>query len=95
MQIFDRNGVELTTRALGSSLRRGDRPICYAEARCAIFRESPVSDWAHALHDGEWIENDGIKSLVVIAWEKFDGGLSRPELMLVPSNWRELFSVKA
>lgn len=95
MQIFNKNGVDLTSRALGSSLRRGDRPICYAQARCAIFRESLVLGWAHALHDGEWIENDGTKSLVVIAWEKFDGGLSRPELMLVPRNWRELFSVKA
>lgn len=95
MQIFDRNGVELTTRALGSSLRRGDKPICYAQARCAIFRESPVSNWAHALRAGEWIENDGAKSLVVVAWEKFDGGLSRPDLLLVPRNWRELFSAKA
>lgn len=95
MQVFSKNGTELTVRALGSNLRRGDRPICYAEARCAIFRESPVLDWAHALRDGEWIENDGTKSLVVVAWEKFDGGLSRPDLLLVPRNWRELFSAKA
>lgn len=94
MQIFSKNGVDLTARAIGSSLRRGDKPICYAQARCAIFRASPVLDWAHALHDGEWIENDGTKSLVVVAWEKFDGGLSRPDLLLVPSNWRELFSAK-
>ena len=94
MQVFDKHGVDLTIRAIGSSLRRGDRPICYAQTCCAIFRESPVTNWVHALHDYKWTENDGTQSLVVIAWEKFDGGLSRPELMLVPCNWRELFSAK-
>lgn len=94
MQVFNKSGTEITARALGSCLRRGDKPICYAQARCAIFRESPVLNWAHALHAGEWIKNDGAQSLVVVAWEKFDGGLSRPDLLLVPSNWRELFSAK-
>ena len=94
MKVFDKNGAEITARAIGSNLRRGDKPICYAQARCAIFRASTIQNWAHALHDGEWIENDGTKSLVVVAWEKFDGGWSRPELMLVPCNWRELFSAK-
>lgn len=93
MQVFDRNGVDLTVRAIGSNLRRGDRPICYAQ-NCAIFRESPVTNWTHALHDYKWTENDGTQSLVVVAREKFGGGWSRPELMLVPRDWRELFSAK-
>ena len=43
----------------------------------ALFAECETLFSKHA---GEWIENNGTQSLVVVAWKKFDGGLSRSAL---------------